>query len=157
MILMAKTQTILQVFVASPRDVVDERKILEDVISEFNLTWSDTNKIRLELLKWETHAHPGFGEDAQDAINRQIGNEYDIFIGIMWGLFGSPTNRAESGTEEEYEKAYARLAESPGSVQIMFYFKDAGISPSKLDPEQLAKVQAFKRRISLAFLSLEKL
>ena len=84
MILMAKTQTILQVFVASPRDVVDERKILEDVISEFNLTWSDTNKIRLELLKWETHAHPGFGEDAQDAINRQIGNEYDIFIGILW-------------------------------------------------------------------------
>jgi len=145
---MAKTQTILQVFVASPGDVVDERKILEDVISEFNVTWSDTQKVRLDLLKWETHSRPGFGEDAQDVINQQIGDEYDIFMGIMWGRFGSPTNRAESGTEEEFERAYARLAASPGSVQIMFYFKDAGIPPSKLDPEQLAKVQAFKRRIS---------
>ena len=93
---MAKSQTILQVFVASPGDVDIERKILEDVISEFNLTWSDTNKVRLELLKWETHSHPGFGQDAQDVINQQIGNDYDIFIGIMWGRFGSPTNRSES-------------------------------------------------------------
>ena len=30
----------------------------------------------------------------------------------------------------------------------MFYFKDAGIPPSKIDSEQLAKVQAFKHRIS---------
>ena len=30
----------------------------------------------------------------------------------------------------------------------MFYFKDAGISPSKIDPVQLQKVQEFKQRIS---------
>ena len=30
----------------------------------------------------------------------------------------------------------------------MFYFKDAGISPSKLDPEQLKKVQEFKSKIA---------
>lgn len=145
---MAKTQTILKVFVASPIDVDDERKILQDVISEFNITWGDTHKVRLELIKWETNTRPGSGEDAQDVINQQIGDEYDIFLGIMWGRFGSQTNRAESGTEEEFERAYARLTESPGTVQIMFYFKDAGISPSKLDLEQLAKVQAFKHRIS---------
>lgn len=145
---MAKTQTILQVFVASPGDVVEERKILEEVITEFNMTWSDTHKVHLDLLKWETHSRPGFGEDAQDVINEQIGDEYDIFIGIMWGRFGSPTKRSDSGTEEEFERAYARLAGSPNPVQIMFYFKDAGIPPSKLDPEQLSKVQAFKHKLS---------
>ena len=145
---MAKNPTLLQVFVASPSDVVEERKILEEVIEEFNLTWGDTHNLRLELVKWETHTRPGFGEDAQDVINEQIGDEYDIFLGIMWGRFGSPTNRAESGTEEEFDRAYSRFKKSPGDLQIMFYFKDAGIPPSKMNPEQLTKVQEFKKKIA---------
>jgi hypothetical protein len=145
---MAKTHTILEVFIASPGDVTDERRILEDVLAEFNITWGDKHQVRLELVKWETHSWPGFGQDAQDVINKQIGDTYDIFLGIMWGRFGSPTKRAESGTEEEFNRAYSRLKDAPGSVQIMFYFKDAGIPPSKMDTEQLAKVQAFKKTIA---------
>jgi len=148
---MAKTHTILKVFLASPGDVADERRILQDVISEFNVTWGDRQQVRLELVKCETHSRPGFGQDAQDVINRQIGDNYDIFLGIMWGLFGSPTNRADSGTEEEFNRAYSRLKESPAGVQIMFYFKDAGIPPSKMDTDQLGKVQAFKKKIAEEF------
>jgi len=33
---MAKTQTHLQVFIASPMDVNSERKVMKDVIDEFN-------------------------------------------------------------------------------------------------------------------------
>ncbi len=145
---MAKIQSHLQVFVGSPGDVAEERKILEDVINEFNLTWGDTHNVRLELVKWETHTRPGFGEDAQDVINKQIGDEYDIFLGIMWGRFGSVTNRAESGTKEEFDRAYTRFKSSPGNVQIMFYFKDAGIPPSKMDLAQLNKVKGFKHKIT---------
>ena len=145
---MPQTQTILQVFVASPSDVAEERKILESVIDDINRTARDAHPVRLELLKWETHARPGFGEDAQDVINQQIGDKYDIFLGIMWGRFGSPTPRAESGTEEEFNRALSRWEGSPERIQIMFYFKNAGIPPSELDPEQLAQVQAFKKKIS---------
>ncbi len=145
---MPQTQTILQVFVASPGDVAEERKILESVVHEINLTLSDTHTKRLELLKWETHSRPGFGKDAQDVINQQIGDNYDIFLGIMWGRFGSPTPRAESGTEEEFNRAVSRWKDSPEHIQIMFYFKDAGIPPSKSEPEQLAKIHAFKKKIS---------
>lgn len=145
---MAKTQTVLQLFLASPSDVVEERKILEEVISELNITLGDTHCIRLELLKWETHTQPGFGEDAQAVINHQIGDNYDIFMGVMWGRFGSATNRAESGTEEEFERAYERLKKPPVSEQIMFYFKNAGIPPSNIDTDQLGKVQEFKAKIS---------
>lgn len=145
---MAKSHTLLQVFIASPGDVGNERMLLADVVSEFNKTWGSRNRVTLELLRWETHSRPGFGEDGQDVINEQIGDQYDIFIGIMWGRFGSPTQRAESGTEEEFNRAYSRLSENPGSVQIMFYFKDAGIPPSMIDPAQLQKVQEFKKKIS---------
>ena len=113
---MAKTHTLLQVFVASPSDITDERTLLADVVAEFNKTWGNRNGVTLELLRWETDSRPGFGADAQEVINNQIGDEYDIFIGIMWGRFGSGTKRAESGTEEEFNRAYARLSDSPNSV-----------------------------------------
>ncbi|HQX52492.1 MAG TPA: DUF4062 domain-containing protein [Planctomycetaceae bacterium] len=148
---MAKTRTVLQVFVASPGDVVDERTLLTDIVAEFNNTWGNHNGVVLELLKWEINSRPGFGDDAQDVINKSIGDEYDIFIGIMWGRFGSPTHRAESGTEEEFNRAYARLDNRANSVQIMFYFKDAGISPSRIDAAQLQKVQDFKKDISAKY------
>lgn len=148
---MSREQTLLRILVASPSDVEEERKALEDVINEFNLTWADSHKVWLELVKWETHTRPGFGADAQDVINKQIGDQYDIFLGIMWGRFGSPTSRAESGTEEEFERAYSRLETSPENIQIMFYFKDAGIPPSKIDPTQLAKVQEFQQKIATKY------
>ena len=144
---MAKTHTILEVFIASPGDVAPERAVLEDVVSEFNLTWGDKHRIHLELVKWETHSHPAFGNDAQDVINKQVGDKYDIFLGIMWGRFGTATTCAESGTEEEFYRAYDRL-QGGDNVQIMFYFKDAGISPSQMDGEQIMKVQAFKKKIA---------
>ena len=124
--------------------------MLEDVVSEFNLTWGDKQKVRLELVKWETHSRPSFGEDAQDVINKQVGDSYDIFLGIMWGRFGTPTARAESGTEEEFARAHQRLRDGD-NVQIMFYFKDAGIPPSQLDGEQIVKVQAFQKQIADEF------
>lgn len=148
---MAKKHTILEVFIASPSDLADERQILEDVVSEFNVTWGDRNKVQLKLVKWETHSVPGFGQDAQAVVNSTIGDTYDIFLGIMWGRFGSPTNRAESGTEEEFNRAYSRLQKAPASVRIMFYFKNAPIRPSKICPKQLEKVQNFKKKIATEY------
>ena len=57
---------------------------------------------RIESKKWEKDVFPAFGEDSQDVINKQIGTDYNIFVGIMWKKFGTPTSRAESGTEEEF-------------------------------------------------------
>ncbi len=145
---MAKTPAVLEVFVASPSDVIEERKILEEVINEFNITWGDTHAVRLELIKWETHTRPGLGDDPQDVVNKQIDDKYDVFLGIMWGRFGSPTHRAGSGTEEEFNRACSRLRKSPETVQILFYFKDAPIRPSELDVEQIAKVKEFQKKIA---------
>jgi hypothetical protein len=145
---MSRQETILQVFVASPSDVAEERAALEDVVRELNATWSRTLRCRLELVRWETHAVPGIGEGPQDVVNRTVPQDYDIFIGMLWAHFGTPTDRAESGTEEEFGAAFAKYTNAPNSVDIMFYFKDEPIAPSRLDPEQLRKIHAFRTRLA---------
>src|ERR1700756_3440394 len=99
---MPRDERVLVVFLASPSDLEPERSRLEEVIRELNVTWTRTLGVRLELVSWETHGYPGVGADPQDVLNRQLPNDYDIFIGLMWTKFGTPTGRAGSGTEEEF-------------------------------------------------------
>ncbi|ASJ38444.1 hypothetical protein [Vibrio vulnificus] len=141
---MARSETIISVFVASPGDVSDERSALESIISELNRTWSRSLNLRLELVKWETDIHPGFGKYPQDVINQQLNDEYDIFIALFWSKVGSPTDVAESGTIEEFERAYQKYKIDPSSLDIMVYFKDQAIPPSKMDFVQLQKLQSLK-------------
>lgn len=141
---MPREERVLVVLVASPSDLEPERNRLEDVIRELNLTWSRTLGVRLELVRWETHGYPGIGSDAQDVLNQELPNDYDIFVGLMWGRYGTQTERAGSGTEEEFLRALSRFRADPSAVRIMFYFKDAPLPPSSLDPEQLSKVKRFR-------------
>jgi len=93
-----------RLFIASPGDVASERDALDRVVREVNQTHGAPLGYVIELWRWETHAVPGGGRP-QAVINDQI-PEYDIFIGIMWRRFGTPTGVAGSGTEEEYRIAY---------------------------------------------------
>jgi hypothetical protein len=142
-----RQEQVFSVFVASPGDVREERERLEEIIRELNVAWSRELGIRLELVRWETHAYPGIADDAQEVINRQIPQDYDLFIGIMWFRYGTPTGRAGSGTVEEFQNAKQRHDADQASVKIMFYFKDAPLSPSNIDPEQLAKVKEFQKSL----------
>lgn len=141
---MATHHLVINAFLASPGDVAEERALLEEIVTELNLTWSKTLQIRLELIRWETHTTPGISSYPQQVINQQIGDEYDIFIGLLWAHFGSATPKYSSGTAEEFERALARHTKDPESVDIMFYFKDAPISPSQMDVNQITKVLNFK-------------
>jgi hypothetical protein len=140
----------LRVFLASPSDTAKERECLQRVVTELNRLWSDLHSLELELVRWETHAYPGFGSDAQDVINREIGDDYEIFIGILWSRFGTPTQRAPSGTQEEFEKAYHRYVMAPESISLLFYFKDSPVPPSQISPADIELVQKFKARIASA-------
>lgn len=146
---MARQETILSVFVASPSDVDEERNRLEEVIRDLNTAWARELGIRLELVRWETYAYPSFGEDPQSVINDQIPDDYDLFIGLMWYRFGTPTGRTGSGTIEEFQRAKKRFDQDPSSLQLMIYFKDAPVPvpPSKLDYSQLAEVAKFRSNL----------
>ena len=143
---MPRQETILSVFVASPSDVDEERNRLEDVIRELNTAWAGQLGIRLELIRWETHAYPSFGEDPQAVINEQIPQDFDLFIGIMWYRFGTPSDRAGSGTIEEFQRAKERYDANSDALQLMIYFKDAPapVPPTQLDYIQLERVTKFR-------------
>lgn len=142
---MARTEEILSVFVASPSDVADERTKLEEIIQELNMTWSREIGLRFELVRWETHALPGFDSEPQQVINNSVPLDYDIFIGIMWCKFGTPTAGFGSGTIEEFELAKRRADSAPSTVKIMFYFRDSAPSSlSQLNGEELIKIDKFR-------------
>ncbi len=140
----------LRVFLASPSDTSKERECVQRVVTELNRIWSDVYSLELELVRWETHAYPGFGSDAQDVINREIGDDFEIFLGILWARFGTPTQRASSGTQEEFEKAYRRYSVKPDSISLLFYFKEAPIPPSQVSPADIELIQNFRKGLGRA-------
>lgn len=145
----------IRIFVASPGDVGKEREYLKTVVDELNTTIAPFKGLSLELVKWETHATPSMGR-AQAVINSQL-SEYDIFIGIMWKRFGTPTGKADSGTQEEFQLAYKQWEESK-SIRILFYFCQAPFMPRKVEEiTQLQKVVEFRESLASVGLTWEYL
>lgn len=137
----------LKIFIASPADLAEERSCVRQVVERINATIGQHLHIFLQVLSWELNVHPGIGEDAQDVINKQIQDAYDIFIGLMWSRAGTQTKRALSGTIEEYERAYRKHLLHP-EVQLMMYFKTEAIPIEHLDLSQLEVLQTFKQRVA---------
>jgi len=146
---MAKQITKYSIFLASPSDLEEERFAVEEVISELNLTYSPVNNIVIELLKWETHSAPGISNfHPQKIITEDIGSDYDLFLGMIWKKFGTRTDEAESGTQEEFNNAIKKYNADNNSVQILFYFKNAVPKTiNEIDPEELIKIREFKKSL----------
>jgi hypothetical protein len=137
----------IRIFVASPGDVAAERQALEGVVADLNHTLGQTSDLFVELVRWETHAWPGFGQDAQDVINKQIA-QYDVFLGLMWTRLGTPTGRAASGTVEEFARAYERWR-LHGVPHLMLYFSRAHFRPDTSEAAaQFEAVQQFKHALN---------
>ena len=136
---------VFRVFLASPGDVPLEREALSRVVDEINLTTAPLVDSRLEALRWETNSTPDAGRP-QQVINDQIG-DYDVFIGIMWRRFGTPSGVAGSGTEEEFRLAYRRWEEAK-QLALMFYFCEVPFYPKTVDElEQMKRVLMFRNKL----------
>ena len=135
----------IRIFVSSPSDVAEERRQLKAVVEELSQWFSD-QAISLELIMWETHSYPSL-EAPQVAINRQIGS-YDVFVGIMWKRFGTPSPTAGSGTEDEFRIAY-KLWEGDKRRPVLFYFSEKPYNLGNRDDiEQLGRVLGFKQELT---------
>jgi TPR repeat protein len=144
--------TELVVFVASPGDVASERDRLERVVREVN-EWARRTGCSLRLVRWEKDVRPGVGEDPQAVVNRQVG-EADITVVLFWKRLGTPTERAASGTVEEFDRAVERWRQDP-KQEIFTYFKTAPIDIHKDDLGQAQGVRDFRRRIAAITLDCE--
>ena len=136
----------LRVFVASPGDVAAERDHVKAVADELNRGIAAQAGFVLEVVRWETHARPDMGR-AEQLILDQIG-QYDLFVGIMWRRFGTPTGVAGSGTEEEFDHAL-RAWQQSGHPRLLCYFSRAPSEPPETVDEatQLLKVTQFRSQV----------
>lgn len=134
-----------RIFLSSPNDVKVEKRFLERVVNELNITHGAPMGYDLELVRWETHAAPGAGRP-QQIITDLIG-DYDIYVGIMWRRFGTPTGMAGSGTEEEFQNAY-QIWERNRSIQLMFYFCQKPFMPMRVEElDQMRQVLLFRQSL----------
>jgi hypothetical protein len=140
--------SILRVIVASPGDVQAERNTLANVIEEINRGVARAHGLRLEVIRWEKDAYPGFHVDGPQGLLDPILRieDSDIFIGIFWKRFGTPVRGAQSGTEHEFQLAYEAWKEQ-GSPHIMFYFNQKPYNPISMEEvEQWGQVLGFQQR-----------
>lgn len=140
---------LITIFIASPGDIGFERDAAAKIVNELNYALTiiaPEKNTRLDLKQWKTHIHPDMGR-AQGVINRQIGS-YDILIGLMWKRFGTSTEAAGSGTEEEFRLAYESW-QRDGRPRIMFYFcQEPYTMLCKDDVDQLGKVISFRSELA---------
>jgi len=148
---MPKSISSLRLFVASPADLDEERKILAGVVQELNSYLPQQHGIFIDLISLDAHVSPGVGTDPQNVINQKLSSDCDIVIAMFWTRIGSPTPRAQSGTVEEIENAYARWQENSDSVRLMVYFKNTPISPSNIDPDQIKQLNEYQDRLGYLF------
>ena len=138
---------VIKILVASPSDTKDERESCLRVFDELNKGIGDKQGFVIEERMWETNTRPSFGDYPQAVVSEQLGNDYQVFVGLMNNKFGTETKKAGSGTEEEFNNAYDRIVKKE-PVEIMFYFNDAPVRKSELNTEELNKISTFKKKVS---------
>jgi hypothetical protein len=87
---MTDLMRILRVVVASPSDVKTERDIVPVVLEELNRSLGADRGVRLEPVRWETDAYPGFHPAGPQGLIDPILKieDCDILLGIFWKRFG---------------------------------------------------------------------
>ncbi|WP_242775663.1 DUF4062 domain-containing protein [Sphingopyxis sp. YF1] len=136
---------IIDIFVSSPGDVSSYRNAIIMIVQSWNQRNGRSKKLFFNCLRWEDFVAADVGTSGQDVINQQAGDDYDIFLGVMWARFGTPTSVAESGTAEEFDRAMERH-QAGEPIRVSFLFCTADVPMAKLDGVQFGKVQEFKSR-----------
>jgi hypothetical protein len=129
---------VLQILIASPGDVAVERKIIADVIYEWNYMNSRERSVVLLPLRWETHAFPEVGAAPQTAINEQVVAHSDIAVGVFWTRLGTPTETAASGTAEEISRVV------DAGKPAMLYFSRGKVELQSTDLKEYERLDEFK-------------
>lgn len=117
------------------------------MIQSWNQRNGQSRSLFFNMITWEDLVAPDIGESPQDVINQQVGNDYDIFLGVMWSRFGTPTASADSGTEEEFQRAVLRHRAGE-EIGVSFLIKTADIPTRNLDGIQFSKVQDFRTTLT---------
>lgn len=135
----------IDVFISSPSDLTVEREACWALIErEINAMVREKFQINLHCYLSEKE---GGGVGNPMVRHGKLAAECDIYIGMMWQRFGSPTGTFDkdgkeypSGTVEEFDKAYCHRKEMGNPT--MFFFRKRCSEPIE-DPVQYNLVEEF--------------
>jgi hypothetical protein len=96
----------------------------------------------IKIIRWPEDIAAGASDYAQSVINKQS-STFEIFVGLIGNRMGTPTPRANSGTEEEFDRAI-ELVYRGHPVQLLLFFSNIPTTPYSIDPYQLMLVRQFK-------------
>ena len=144
----------LRVFIASPGGLEGEREAIRWVIDYLNNGIANEYLLLLDLQAGD-QAMPGMGRPQSVIFENLPVVDWDLFIGVLWHRFGTPTGGRDpetqrdllSGTEEEFRAAYRRYRET-GNPRIMIYRSLCPVRPDQINPGQLKLVQRFFDQLS---------
>ena len=136
-----------KIFISSPGDVAEERKMSEEVVNAINKNIMETLGIALELKRWEdlppqTPYLPE--EQIQDILNRIV-EESNFFVLILYKRYGTIESGHDiSNTEREINTILKAFEKKP-QIKILSYFRD--IPPNDDPGTQEQKVKDLKKRL----------
>lgn len=135
--------------ISSPSDCAIERSICEKVIIEINRGIADLVNIQIEPKMWEYNVIPDMGgKEAQSIIDETFADSYELFIGIMYAKFGTPTKKAGSGTEQEFNNAFEKRKSGSIFPKILFYFNKSEVKLNSIaETHNYIKVQEFQDKL----------
>lgn len=141
---------IIHVFIASPGDVVEERKIVQETIQSLNFKFNRLYSIGLVALNYEAMGTISGQGNIQEEINPLV-EESEVVVGIFHNRFGP-------GSAEEIRYAIAHR----DRIKLLLYFRktdspEEGLENFKrelkqdniLPAEPYENPQAFRSRIAL--------
>ena len=129
--------TVYRILVVAPNDVLEEKKIIQDIISSWNTQSSAQMKAIFLPVMLETNLGPEMGDRSRGIINKQIIKDCDILIGAFWTRMGTDTLLEESITIE-YIKEFQKTGKP-----VMLYLSSAPVVPSSVDLKQYEKLMNF--------------
>lgn len=144
------------VFLASPGDVGEERQHVRRFFDAYNRQSAHIWRARFEVIDWENYSTIGIGRPQELITQQTLEKSRDslvLVIGIMAQRFGSPSGKAESGTEEEFNWAMDSNKTS-GFPEIKWFFRKVDKLELPSDPDeadaaldQWKKVRAFRKQM----------
>jgi uncharacterized protein DUF4062 len=144
---MSEEFRLVRIFLASPGDLEDERRLIRGVEEELNCELAPYLGFRIELKGWEDTLS---GSGRPQAIINQELDRCELFIGMMWKRWGTPPasgSEYTSGFEEEFELSMSRQQRT-GEPEMAMYFKAIDHTFQEDPGEGLKKVLAFKKRVA---------
>lgn len=142
----------VRVFVASPGDMKPERDRVAKVVTRLNQSTARQLGLLLELTDWSSHVRPNMGQRPEAVILEQLGvDTWDIFIGLLWLKFGSPTGADDpvsrtpfmSGTQEEFTLAYRSWQKTKRPTIMMYRCERMPANIREINAAQLHLVNVF--------------